>query len=52
MIVTTGHVKALEIAPEETAQLEVRVPLKDADRLPAPTFEDMQDGQPVVGSTR
>jgi len=48
MMVTTGRVKALEVAPEETTPLEARMPLKDADRLPAPTYEPVSDGRPVT----
>jgi uncharacterized protein YrrD len=48
MLVTTGRVKALEVAPEETAPLKARMPLKDEDRLPAPTYEPVADGRPVT----
>ncbi len=51
MMVITGHVKATEIAPEsppqETAPLVMPVTLKDEDRLEAPTFTQVPDGQPV-----
>lgn len=62
MMVTSGHVNALDLASaaneEETAGLEttsplaVRMPLKDADRLPAPTYEQVPDGQPVGPRSR
>ncbi len=45
MIVTSGRVKASEIVPEETAPLDLRVPLKSEDRLPE--YEPVPDGQPV-----
>ena len=48
MMVSTGRVKAPELAAEETTTpLDVRLPLKDADRLPTPTYEPVPDGQPV-----
>jgi sporulation protein YlmC with PRC-barrel domain len=49
MIVTTGRVPELETTPqlEETGPLDVRLPLKEADRLPTPSFEPVPDGQPV-----
>jgi sporulation protein YlmC with PRC-barrel domain len=53
MIVTTGRVAEIETAPQpdETSPLDVRMPLKDADRLPTPSFEAVPDGQPI-GSRR
>jgi sporulation protein YlmC with PRC-barrel domain len=51
MIVMTGRVKVSELeAPEETAALDVALPLKDADRLDAPQYEPVPDGQPVRAS--
>ena len=53
MVVTTGRMKAAEVAPEtasETAPLDLRMPLKDEDRLPA--YEPVPDGQPVGASHR
>jgi uncharacterized protein YrrD len=47
MIVTTGRMKAPELATEETVPLEVRIALKDEDRLPTPAFDQVPDGQPV-----
>jgi|ERR1051326_2083125 sporulation protein YlmC with PRC-barrel domain len=48
MMVTTGKVKAAELAPgEETGSLEMTLPLKEADRLDAPAYEPVPDGQPV-----
>jgi len=59
MMVSTGHVSEVEVAPapqpaasEETAPLDVRMPLKDADRLPAPTYEPVENGQPVSSRRR
>src|ERR1043166_5944855 len=46
-MVTTGRVKETEFALGETAPLDLRMPLKDEDRLPTPTFEQVPDGQPV-----
>ena len=53
MIVSSGRVKAAEVAPEATAEttpLELRMPLKDEDRLPE--YEPVTDGQPVGASHR
>lgn len=66
MMVMTGQVKAAEIAPEDTAPLdtapreaevEVRMPLKPADRLAMPTYEpvapvEVEDGQPAGARPR
>ena len=52
MVVTTGRLKEVESASEETAPLEVRTPLKDADRLPGPTHEPVADGQPASARSR
>ena len=50
MIVNTGRVRASEIAPEDTAPLDLRVPLKSEDRLPE--YEPVPDGQPVGAAPR
>jgi len=51
MLVTTGRVKAMEVAPEEQTEAttrEVPLPLKEADRLPSPpSYEPVADGRPV-----
>jgi hypothetical protein len=48
MMVTTGRVKELPVATsEDAAVLSLRMPLKAEDRLPAPEFEQVPDGQPV-----
>jgi sporulation protein YlmC with PRC-barrel domain len=48
MIVTTGRVKELSVATsEDTSPLSLRMPLKAEDRLSAPEFEHVPDGQPV-----
>jgi uncharacterized protein YrrD len=54
MIVTTGQVAARDVAPEETAPLEVEppLPLKEEDRLPAPSFETVPDGHPATPGTK
>jgi sporulation protein YlmC with PRC-barrel domain len=52
MMVSTGRVKAAELASEETSSLDLPLPLKDADRLPSPTYEPIPDGQPVGLSSR
>jgi sporulation protein YlmC with PRC-barrel domain len=52
MMVTTGRVSAIEASTDLTEPLDVRMPLKDADRLPAPTFEPVADGQPVGANRR
>ena len=51
MMVMTGHVKATEVATEETAALEMPVPLKDADRLPSPSYDPVADGRPIGASS-
>ena len=38
---------AAELAPEETASMDLPMPLKDADRLPSPTYDTVPDGKPV-----
>ena len=45
MLVNTGRVKAAEIAAEETAPLDLRMPLKNEDRLPE--YEPEPDGTQV-----
>jgi sporulation protein YlmC with PRC-barrel domain len=52
MLVTTGHVLAVEDPSGETVPIDVPMQLKDADRLPSPTFEQVADGQPVAGRRR
>jgi hypothetical protein len=48
MMVTTGRVKELPVsASDDTTPLSLRMPLKPEDRLPAPDFEHVPDGQPV-----
>ena len=52
MMVMTGRVKELpSTVGEETAPLGLGVPLKAEDRLPAPSFSNV-DGQPVGTSSR
>jgi sporulation protein YlmC with PRC-barrel domain len=58
MLVNSGAVASADaeespVASEETKPLvvEAPVPLKDADKLPAPTFEPVADGQPVSSSS-
>jgi len=54
MLVTSGTVEAtVESVEEETKPmtLEAPVALKDADKLPAPSFETVPDGQPVSSSS-
>ena len=46
MMVNTGRLKELP-AGDDSATISLRMPLKDEDRLPAPTFEHVQDGRPV-----
>lgn len=51
MMITTGHVKATEAAPEEpTEPPDTPAPLKQADRLPTPKYEAARDGKPVGAS--
>jgi uncharacterized protein YrrD len=45
MIVATGRVKEPELASDDTLPLQ----LKEADRLPTPSFEPVADGHPVAG---
>lgn len=52
MLVTTGQIKESEHPAEDTAPIDVRMQLKDADRLPAPTFETVADGHPVGARQR
>jgi sporulation protein YlmC with PRC-barrel domain len=53
MMVDTGRVKELTTttagttSDEESSTLSPRMPLKAEDRLPAPTYEQVPDGQPV-----
>ena len=46
MMVSTGRLAELP-ASDDNATVSLRLPLKDEDRLPAPTFEPVQDGKPV-----
>jgi sporulation protein YlmC with PRC-barrel domain len=50
MMVSTGRLKETPAA-EDNATISMRLPLKDEDRVPAPTFEQ-QDGRPVGAPTR
>jgi sporulation protein YlmC with PRC-barrel domain len=45
MMVTTGRVKELSVSEQPTSSLSL--PLKPEDRLTAPSFEQVPDGQPV-----
>ena len=47
MMVTTGRVTATELVHEDTAALEMPVPLKEADRLATPAYEAVPDGKPI-----
>jgi sporulation protein YlmC with PRC-barrel domain len=50
MIVATGRVKELAVpaaASEDTTPLSLRMPLKAEDRLPAPGYEHVPEGEPV-----
>jgi hypothetical protein len=48
MMLNTGRVKELPVAAsEDTTPLSLRMPLKVEDRLPAPGFEQVPDGQPI-----
>jgi sporulation protein YlmC with PRC-barrel domain len=46
MMVNTGRLKEMPAA-DDTSSVGLRLPLKDEDRLPAPTFEQVHDGRPV-----
>lgn len=50
MMVVTGRVKAAELVSEETTSLEMPMPLKEADRLPTPTYDSVPEGEPVGAS--
>ena len=50
MMVSTGRLKETPAAEDNTT-ISMRLPLKDEDRVPAPTFEQ-QDGRPVGAPTR
>jgi len=50
MMVVTGRLKAVELAGEDTASMDMSLPLKDADRLPSPAYDPVRDGQPVSAS--
>ena len=47
MIVTTGRVKEAMPESEATSKIDLPVTLKEADRLAAPTYDPVADGQPV-----
>jgi sporulation protein YlmC with PRC-barrel domain len=53
MMVTTGHLKEVTApSPEDTTSpLGLTLPLKPEDRLPAPSYEPVADGQ-AVGTRR
>jgi sporulation protein YlmC with PRC-barrel domain len=50
MMVSTGRIKELPTT-DENATISLRLPLKDEDRLPAPKYEQVQDGAPVRART-
>ena len=50
MLISTGRIKELPAADDNTT-VSLRLPLKDEDRLPAPSFEQVQDGRPVGAQT-
>jgi len=54
MMVTTGRVKAAELAPEDTTVMTTTAPFtfKDEDRVTEPRFETVPDGQPLTSSRR
>jgi uncharacterized protein YrrD len=52
MVVTTGRLKELPGDSEVTTSLDLPIALKDADRLPAPTYVPVPDGQPVGSRSR
>jgi len=52
MMVSTGRVTATELASHESTSLEMPVPLKEADRLATPTYDQVPDGTPVGLSSR
>jgi uncharacterized protein YrrD len=47
MMVATGRVKSSEPEAPAPAPEEVRMPLKDEDRVVVPSFETVPDGQPL-----
>ena len=51
MMVSTGRVTEPAAADDNTT-ISLRLPLKDEDRLPAPSFDQVQDGRPVGAHTR
>jgi sporulation protein YlmC with PRC-barrel domain len=51
MLLSTGGVAALPVASTEEATPSLPVPLKVDDRLPAPSFEQVPEGQPAVAQT-
>lgn len=53
MMVTTGRVKEVEETATQTMpSLEVPMTPKEADRLPVPTYEPIENGQPVGARRR
>jgi hypothetical protein len=54
MVVTTGRVKAVELAPEDTSLLSTTAPftLKEEDRVAEREFETVPDGQPLSSTRR
>ena len=50
MMVSTGRVKEPAAADDNTT-IGLRLPLKDEDRLPAPSFDQAPDGRPVGAHT-
>jgi len=51
MMMNTGRMKEMPAA-DDTPTVGLRLPLKDEDRLPAPTFEQVKDGRPVGARPR
>ena len=51
MMVATGRVKELVVS-DVTPPVGLNVPLKVEDRLPAPSYESVPDGQTVAAPSR
>jgi sporulation protein YlmC with PRC-barrel domain len=51
MMVSTGRVKEPATADNESTTVSLRLPLKDEDRLAAPSLDQVQDGRPVGAHT-
>ena len=47
MMVSTGRVTATELVHEDTAALDMPLPLKEADRLASPSYDTVPDGKPI-----